>query len=103
MDIITLEELKLYLRIDSAEEDGFLQLCIDNAEGFLTDSIDDFATKINNERFKNKAKLLMMRIVLDMYDNRQMSTKDNEEYKLLFQSFLLQMQYGTYEVPETTV
>ncbi|MPN61684.1 hypothetical protein SDC9_209426 [bioreactor metagenome] len=45
----------------------------------------------------------MMRIVLDMYDNRQMSTKDNEEYKLLFQSFLLQMQYGTYEVPETTV
>jgi len=97
MDIVILDEAKKYLRVDDDSDDDFIQLCIDTSEGFLSDAITDFDTKINNTRFYNKAKLLILASVQDMYDNRQMTTKDNEKLKLLVQSFMLQMRHCTYE------
>ncbi|KOY67280.1 DNA-packaging protein [Clostridium sporogenes] len=97
INIITLQEVKEYLRVDYDDEDNFLQLCIINAEGYLKDSIDNFEIKIKSERFKNKARLIMMAIIQDMFDNRDLTTKENEKYKLIVNYFLLQMKYSTYD------
>jgi uncharacterized phage protein (predicted DNA packaging) len=99
MAILTIDEAKAYIRVDAdnVAEDDLIQLFIDNAEGYLKDGIADYDIKIANARFENKAKLLTLAMVQDMYDNRQLTTKDNEKYKLLVSSFILQMQYGTYE------
>lgn len=99
MALVELDELKTYLRLDAADisEDTLLLLFLDNAENFLRCSIEDYDTKINNDMFENQAKLLILTLVQDMYDNRQLTTKDNEKYKLLVQSFLTQMKYTTYE------
>ena len=49
MDILTLIEVKQFLRIDYDDEDNFLELCIQNAEEYIRDAVDDFDTKIQIE------------------------------------------------------
>lgn len=95
--VLTLEECKTFLKIDWDDEDTQLNLFIQISEDFLRDSIDDFDIKLANDRFKNKAKLLEMVLVNEMYSNREMITDKQEKYKYIVQSFLVQMQYCTYE------
>ncbi|MGO5072345.1 head-tail connector protein [Clostridium sporogenes] len=94
--ILTLNETKNYLRIDYDDEDIILQLCIDNAEEYIRDAIDDFDNKIQIERFQRKAKLLAMMLIQDMFDNRELMTKDNEKYKYIARSFITQMRFNLY-------
>ncbi|GAA0081371.1 head-tail connector protein [Clostridium sp. CTA-6] len=95
--ILTLNETKNYLRIDYNDEDIVLQLCIDNAEEYIRDAIDDFDNKIQIERFQRKAKLLAMMLVQDMFDNRELMAKDNEKYKYIAKSLIMQMNLNSYE------
>ncbi|AUN11445.1 head-tail connector protein [Clostridium botulinum] len=95
--ILTLNETKNYLRIDYDDEDIILQLCIDNAEEYIRDAIDDFDNKIQIERFQRKAKLLAMMLIQDMFDNRELMTKDNEKYKYIAKSLIMQMNLNSYE------
>ncbi|KRU46287.1 phage gp6-like head-tail connector protein [Clostridium sporogenes] len=97
MDILTLIEVKQFLRIDYDDEDNFLQLCIDNATEYIRDAVDDFDTKIQIDRFKTRAKLFSMFIIQDMFDNRELTTKDNEKYKYIARSFITQMRFNPYE------
>ncbi|MHB9927887.1 head-tail connector protein [Clostridium botulinum] len=95
--ILTLNETKNYLRIDYDDEDIILQLCIDNAEEYIRDAINDFDNKIQIERFQRKAKLLAMMLIQDMFDNRELMTKDNEKYKYIAKSLIMQMNLNSYE------
>lgn len=95
--ILTLNETKNYLRIDYDDEDIILQLCIDNAEEYIRDAIDDFDNKIQIERFHRKAKLLAMMLIQDMFDNRELMTKDSEKYKYIAKSLIMQMNLNLYE------
>ncbi|EHN17136.1 hypothetical protein IYC_00090 [Clostridium sporogenes PA 3679] len=97
MDILTLIEVKQFLRIDYDDEDNFLQLCIQNAEEYIRDAVDDFDTKIQIDRFKTRAKLFALFIIQDMFDNRELTTKDNEKYKYIARSFITQMRFNPYE------
>lgn len=94
--LLTLEECKTFLKIDWDDEDAQLNLFIQISEDYLKDSVDNFDTKLANERFKNKAKLLIMVLVNEMYSNREMITDKQEKYKYIVQSFLVQMQYYVY-------
>ncbi|NFM25171.1 phage gp6-like head-tail connector protein [Clostridium sporogenes] len=97
MDILTLAETKEFLRLDYNDEDNFLQLCIQNVEEYMRDAIEDFDNKIQIERFQRKAKLLAMMIIQDMFDNRELMTKDNEKYKYIAKSLIMQMNLNSYE------
>ncbi|NFF69377.1 phage gp6-like head-tail connector protein [Clostridium sporogenes] len=97
MDILTLAETKEFLRLDYDDEDNFLQLCIQNAEEYIRDAIDDFDNKIQIERFQRKAKLLAMMLIQDMFDNRELMTKDSEKYKYIAKSLIMQMNLNSYE------
>lgn len=95
--ILTLNEVKLFLKVDYEEEDNYIQLLIDAAENYIQDAIDNYDTKILNTRFKNKAKIVSLALINEAYSNRELITKDDEKYKLIIKSFLLQMQYCIYE------
>nr|DAJ91735.1 MAG TPA: head tail connector [Caudoviricetes sp.] len=97
MDILTLAETKEFLRLDYDDEDNFLQLCIQNAEEYIRDAIDNFDNKIQIERFQRKAKLLAMMLIQDMFDNRELMTKDSEKYKYIAKSLIMQMNLNSYE------
>lgn len=97
MDILTLAEVKEFLRLDYDDENNFLQLCMQNAEEYMRDVIDDFDNKIQIERFQRKAKLFSLMLIQDMFDNRELMTKDNEKYKYIAKSLIMQMNLNSYE------
>jgi len=91
---ITLEEVKEALRIDYEDEDYFLNLCIRTAEGYLRDAIEGYDVKIKEQSFANKAKLVIIMITQDLFDNRGYSTdKQSEKVKYILQSFMAQMRW----------
>ncbi|MBY6799539.1 phage gp6-like head-tail connector protein [Clostridium botulinum] len=93
MDILTLIEAKEFLRIDYDDEDNFLQLCIQNAEEYLKSAVDEYEDKIQKDKFKIKARLFMLMLIQDMFDNRILNTLDNEKYKYIAKSMLMQMNF----------
>lgn len=102
--ILSLNEVKKWLRLelDYLEEDDILQLLLDNAEGYLYNSIDNFELILNenNTRFINKCKLIMMVLVTDWYENRDFTGKPSEKVRYTIQSIIAQLQY-CYESSDT--
>jgi len=93
--MLTVDEVKLYLRVDFADDDNLINLLISNAETYLRDSIEDYDRKVANDSFKNKAKLAMLVLIADWYDNRNFTTsKVEERTKYTIQSLIQQMKYG---------
>lgn len=95
--LLTIEEAKLFLRVDYDDEDNLIDLLINNAEIYLKDAIDDYDSKISNENFKNKAKLAMLVLISNWYDNRDFTEfKVDEKVRYTIQSLIQQMKYGYY-------
>ncbi len=91
MDIV-LNEVKEALRIDYDDEDKYLQLCIDVAKSHLESAIDNYEEKILNENFQMKAKLVIIFIIQDIFDNRSLST-DKDKIRYSIKSLMAQMRW----------
>jgi uncharacterized phage protein (predicted DNA packaging) len=97
--ILTLEEVKSFLRIDYNDEDSLLQIYIDGAEAYLYN-----ATGIIFDNTNNLAKLYCFCLISDWYENRNFATdikngNVNEKVRYTLQSILLQLQLS--EVGDT--
>ncbi|BEP28810.1 head-tail connector protein [Helicovermis profundi] len=93
--IVNLEEVKQFLRIDSedVDEDTILQIILDAAEEYLKDATGKTFTGDSS-----KAKLFIMVLVTDWYENREMIGKASDKTRLSIQSLLLQLEYSESEV-----
>ena len=92
-----MEEVKEALKIDYEDEDTFLNLCLEAAKSHLKNAIDDFETKLTNEKFFNQAKLVIIMTVQDMFDNRSYTTeKQSEKVKFIIQSLIAQMRWSEW-------
>ena len=93
--IIDLQEAKEWLRIDYDDDNSQIQLLIENAEDYLRDSVDDFDIKVDNDKFKNKAKLAMLVLITNWYDNREFTELDvDEKTRYTIHSLMQQMKHG---------
>lgn len=101
--ILELAEVKKYLRTDYDEDDTQIQLLIATAETYLEDSVDDFKEKLLRDvedKFKNKAKLVMLTLITNWYDNRDFTElKVDERVRYTINSLIQQMNHG-YDVYE---
>lgn len=89
-----LEELKLYLRIDSNDEDDVLRLMMGAAENYIVNSVGDF------DKEDPQAKILFAAIVQDMFDNRELMQSEQQMKKRmewLYASSILQLRLK-YEI-----
>lgn len=98
IEIVTIQEVKEALRIDYDDEDTYLNLCIKAAQSHLEDALDDFDNKILDDKFKNKAKIVVLMTIQNLFDNRVFSTDissstTNEKVKYILSSFMLQMRW----------
>lgn len=89
-EIITLEEAKLWLRIDHDEEDDLIRMLIEGARQYLRN-----ATGRDWPRSNVTARLVMLALIADSYENREItvgrgSTKD---LRPAIQSMIVQLQY----------
>lgn len=96
--LLLLQEVEEFLRIDGTDEETYINELIQSAEDYLIDSIDGYETKIKNDRFKRKARMIARVLIQECYDKRILCNKDDEKLRFIISSFLTQMQYGTYEV-----
>lgn len=98
--MLKMNEVKPYIRVDYDDEDSLIALLMANAESYLRDSISGFDLKLENDvedRFKNKAKLAMLVLIKNWYDNRDfMEFRVGEKVRYTVQSIMLQMDnsYG---------
>ena len=91
-----LEELKLYLRIDSNDEDDVLRLMMGAAENYIVNSVGAF------DKEDPQAKILFAAIVQDMFDNRELMQSEQQMKKRmewLYASSILQLRLK-YEISQ---
>jgi len=97
--IVTIELAKEALKIDYDDEDTFLGLCIEAAEVHLEGAIDDYSTKIEDEKFIKMAKIVILMTVQSLFDNRVFSndvssSAASEKIKYIISSFMAQMRWS---------
>ncbi len=98
--IIDISTVKEFLRIeqDYILEDELIQLMIANAEQYILDVVDNF--NYDNDKQMTKAKLLVLVLVNDWYENREYMTdgKVTQKVRHTVQSLLLQLQLAGDEL-----
>lgn len=87
--IVSLDEVKNWLRIDFSEDDTLLTTLISAAEEYLKN-----ATGITYDSENHLAKLLCMTLIADWYENREMIGKTTDQTRPIIQSILTQLTYS---------
>lgn len=94
--MITLESVKLFLRIDSDDENELLEHLISVAESYLIDGVTDYQKNyLANENYQKKADLLKKILVSEMYNNRDPANDKRNNFSYTVQSMLNQLRYFT--------
>lgn len=88
--MLTLAEVKSFLRIDFDDDDGMLESLMKVADEYLTGAIG----KTYNKEAE-RAKLLALIVVQDLYDSRGMIEKVSGTVRKLISDFTLQLQLET--------
>jgi uncharacterized phage protein (predicted DNA packaging) len=87
--IVSLDEVKNWLRIDFSEDDALLTTLISAAEEYLKN-----ATGITYDSENRLAKLFCMTLIADWYENREMIGKATDQTRPIIQSILTQLTYS---------
>jgi uncharacterized phage protein (predicted DNA packaging) len=87
--IVSLEEVKNWLRIDFSEDDALLTTLIGAAEDYLKN-----ATGVEYDGTSNLAKLFCMTLISDWYENREIIGKASDQIRPIINSILMQLMYG---------
>lgn len=91
--MVTLNEAKLYLRIDSDVEDSLITNLIAASESYLKDAVNDYDKYKTEPTFADKVKLAQLAIITEMYQDRDNSDTVNKDYSYAIRSLITQMQY----------
>lgn len=90
MQLLTLEEMKNFLRIDYEEDDNTLQALGLAASSYLDNAIDDLSSLIKDEGTKERVKRVAFLLVQDWYDNRDQEERKEVSYTV--RALLTQLQ-----------
>lgn len=86
--ILTIDEVKEFLRIDGNEEDVLLQTLINAAEESLFNATGNTFDSTNE-----LAKLYCLVLVSDWFENRELTDKTSEKVRFIVQSILTQLKH----------
>lgn len=89
--IVSIDEVKSFLRIDTSDEDTDIQSLIDGAELYLKN-----ATGKTFDSSNPLAKLYCKVLITDWHDNRSLlqDSKISDKVRFTLQSIMMQLQYG---------
>ena len=86
--LVTLDEVKLWLRIDGNEDDALLNLLIGGAEQYLLD-----ATGRTWPPDNHTAKICALAIIADNFENREVTSNDKLSVRPAIQSMINQLSF----------
>lgn len=83
-----LEEVKEYLRVDFTDDDSMITTMMTAAEGYITAAVGAY------DDFNNRAKMLFLAVVQDLYDNRSLTVTEQQRKRMsyMYSSIILQLQ-----------
>lgn len=87
--IVTLEEVKQWLRVDGDDDDLQIGMLINASERYLKE-----ATGIQFDYTNELAKLFCLVLIVDWYENREFVGKAGEKVRHTINSILMQLSYG---------
>ncbi|MEK4606546.1 head-tail connector protein [Geobacillus sp. FSL W8-1251] len=87
--IVSLDEVKTWLRVDFTDDDALLTTLISAAEQYLKN-----ATGIAYDSTNHLAKLFCMTLISEWYENREMVGKATDQTRPIIQSILTQLTYS---------
>lgn len=100
---VSLNDVKLYLRIDVDAEDALLQACMAAASAYLTSAVSDFTANYRaSADFAAKADLVSLALISEMYRNRDPSNDNRGDYPFYLRSQITQLQYWVAPDEEDT-
>lgn len=85
--MVTLEEVKNYLHVDFDDDDEILQSLIAAADEYLRGAVNP-----NYDIMSERAKMLSLIVISDLYDNRGISDKASGNVRKLVEDFSLQLK-----------
>lgn len=94
--IVTLEEVKTWLRVDFSDDDATISMLIAAAEEYLKN-----ATGMTFDSTNHLAKLFCMTLIADWYENREMIGKTSEKVRHTVESIVAQLTH-CYDSTTTT-
>lgn len=89
---VTLEDVKMYLRVDLDIEDRFIQQCMRGAESYLMNAVDDFKEQCKYEDFASSADILRLALIAEMYTHRDGADEKAREFPYHIRSMIAQLQ-----------
>lgn len=93
--MVTLAELKSYLRIDLDDEDALLEKFLETARAYLKGAVTNFEEiYLASEEFASRADFLMLVLAAEYYQNR---SNDEHNFSYTIRSLITQLQYFTDE------
>lgn len=95
MEILSLKEVKNYLRIDYNEDNELLQSLMVAANTYLKSAIDKYDKKKESEYYKDRIKILNCSLIQEWYDNRESYETKSLSYTI--RSLITQIQMGDVE------
>lgn len=87
--IVSLDEVKTWLRVDFSDDDATISMLIAAAEEYLKN-----ATGITYDSTNHLAKLFCMTLIADWYENRELVGRASEQVRPILQSILAQLTYA---------
>lgn len=93
---MTLDDIKMYLRVDFDDDDKLLEQMMKAAEGYIAGAVGSYNPQ------DAKASLLFMALVQDLYDNRTLMVTEQQQKRMsyTYRSIILQLQYQSKEGEE---
>lgn len=85
--MLTLQEVKNYLRVDFENDDALLTSLMVAADEYLKASVG-----ASYDAESERAKILSLIVVSDMYSNREATEKESAKIRQIVESFSLQMR-----------
>lgn len=88
--MLSLEELKNYLRILDSEEDIYLQNLLDESDTYIKICVGDYTKITDKTLVTNLVKLVQKKICADLYENRSSYIEKNKVDRDITVSTVLQ-------------
>jgi uncharacterized phage protein (predicted DNA packaging) len=85
--MLTLQEVKDYLRVDFNEDDALISSLMTAADEYLKSSVG-----VEYDNTSERAKTLSLIVISDLYDNRGLSDKASANVRRLVEDFSLQLR-----------
>lgn len=99
---LTLEEVKLFMRVESDVDDKLISRMMTVAEGNIRDAVTDYDKKVADAAFLAKSEMCQMVIIAELYENRNQGLKESRDYSYAVRSMITQLQFTPVPPEETT-